>query len=193
MTLVTKVEVKALLRRPAGETAEDTLIDGWIAQAKALIQQDVGVPIVGVTRSWTDRAVTHRADYHPPTLQLPYPMDVSTLVVKDGDLNTLVVGTDYDTSEVNNSGLLHAARGFAFTNGPYSGTAKIGLDQHPDYALVIEPILNNILLDVVSEWYQNRRPGASSETDPGVSVSNLPDSLPPRVARQLRSISPTLA
>jgi hypothetical protein len=193
VALVTKVEVKALLRRPAGETAEDTLIDGWIAQAKALIQQDVGVPIVGVSRAWTDRAVTQRTDYSPRTLQLPYPMDISTLVVKDGDLNTLVVTTDYDTSEVNTSGLLHAARGCSFTNGPYSGTATIGLDKGPDYALIVEPILNNIILDVVSEWYQNRRPGAASENDPGVGVTNLPDSLPPRVARQLRSISPTLA
>jgi hypothetical protein len=191
MALVTKVDVKLLLRRPAGETAEDTLIDGMIAQVKALIIKAVGVPIVGATRPWVDRADTSRTDYHPRTLRLPYPIAVSGLVVKDADLNVLAA-TDYDTTELTETGILHAALGCAFPNGPYTGTGTIGLDQDPDYALTIEPILNSIILDLVAEWYQNRRPGAASENDPGASVSNIPDALPPRVARQLRSITPTI-
>lgn len=192
MTLITKVELKEYLRRPAGETAEDNLLDRMILTAKALIQQEVGVPITAATRTWTDRGVSQSTLRPVLSLILPRPIATAGLVVVDGDGRTLAAA-EYDTSELTDSGLLYAARGYSFPNGPYQGTATIGLSVHPDYGTAIEPIVNAIIQDLCAEWYQNRRPGAASETDPGAGATSFADALPPRCKKMLDVIAPLLA
>lgn len=188
MTLITKVELKEYLRRPAGETAEDNLLDRMILAAKGLIQKEVAVPITAATRTWTDRAETQSTLRPVRSLLLPRPIATAGLVVVDGDGRTLAAA-EYDTTELTENGLLYAARGYSFPNGPYQGTATIGLSVHPDYGTEIEPVVNAIIQDLCAEWYQSRRPGAASETDPGAGVTSFPDELPPRCKLMLRQIS----
>lgn len=188
MTLITKVEVKEYLRRPSTETAEDNLLDRMLLQAKGVIQREVGVPITAATKTWTDRCDTQSTTHSPRSLLLPRPCASAGLTVVDGDGRTLAAA-EYDTSDLNEYGMLYAARGYTFDNGPYQGTATIGLSAHPDYGTEIEPVVNGILLDLCAEWYQHRSPQASQESDPGASTSYFPDTVPPRVWAMLKSIS----
>lgn len=192
MTLITKVEMKEYLRRPAGETAEDNLFDRMLASAKALIERHLGVPITAATRTWSDRGENRLVDRCIPSLLLPRPCASVGLVVVDS-LGRTLAAAEYDTIELTEFGMLYAARGYSFTDPPYQGTGTIGLSAHPDYGSQLEPIVNEALQDTVAEWYQNRRPGAGGESDPGVSVTNLPDELPPRVVALLKGITRIIA
>lgn len=188
MALVTLTEAKAYLR--VTHALEDTLIGDLLTRAKAIVQAEVGVPLTAQAgRAWVDRAQSERTDYSPETLLLPFPIQVAGLVVNDGDGRTLAA-TEYDTLELATTGMLYAARGLNFPNGPYSGTATIGMSAHPDYATDIEPRLNSVLVDIVAEWYQRRNPGAASEADPGVSTSYEMSGLPPRIQQQIRALAP---
>lgn len=188
MTLITKVELKEYLRRPAGETAEDNLLDRMILTAKALIQQEVGVPITAAVRTWTDQAGSQSTLRPVRTLLLPRPIAVAGLTVVDGDGRTLAVA-EYDTSDLVENGLLNAAVGYTFPAGTYQGTATVGLSVHPDYGTMIEPLVNALIQDLCAEWYQHRSPQASQESDPGASTSYFADTLPPRCQLMLRQIS----
>lgn len=167
-------------------------MDAMVAEAKGVIEQELGVPITQATKAWTDRAQTQRTDYSPTSLLLPRPIATAGLTVVDADARTLDP-VEYDTTELVETGMLYAGRGYSFSNGPYSGSASVGLSAHPDYASRLEPIVNGIILDLVAEWYQHRSPGASQESDPGVSTSYFDGALPPRVRRMLRSLSSTIA
>lgn len=187
MALVTLTELKAYLR--VTHTLEDTLITAMLATAKGIIEDALGVPLASATRAWTDRAFSPRTDYRPPSLLLPYPCKLAGLVVTDGD-GVAVAATEYDTSELLTTGILWAARGCSWWNGPYSGTATIGLSEHPDYTTRVEPIVNAVIQDIVADLYQRRNPGATAEADPGVSTTYSVEQLPPRTRRMLASLAP---
>ncbi len=57
-----------------------------------------------------------------------------------------------------------------------------GLDSDPEWDEVIEPELRSSLRDLVSYWYDQRKPGVTSEEfGPGARRRYVTDDLPPRV------------
>lgn len=68
------------------------------------------------------------------------------------------------------------------------------LTEHPDFTARLEVVINQEIIDVVSEYYNRRNPSVASESEAGVSVTYVsedmqkPVGLPPRVIGILRPI-----
>jgi hypothetical protein len=66
--------------------------------------------------------------------------------------------------------------------------SPLALDQLPGYATGIEPILNDVLMDLVSDRWHRRNPAVSSEGSGGASVSyDTSTALPKRAVELLRA------
>lgn len=190
MALVTTAEIKTYLR--IEHTAEDTMLDSLLAWAKGLAQRVIGVPLAaGSARDFIDDGEMVRAYGQRLALSVPkFPFttaDPDAPVVVDADGDTVDAAT-YRLEPL--SGRIIALDGYSFDNPPYTITAKVGLDAHPDYTEEIEPTLNLALLDLVADRYQRRNPAASSETDNGKSVSFAGELIPARVWGALVALRP---
>lgn len=165
MALLTVAEIKSYLRIQS--TAEDTLLDVLLTQAKALVEAMMQRPITAVERSFTDEAQTQVAYGVVTKLLVPVtPVDWSTLVITDVDGNVLVEDTDYRTGDAW-TGEVFAMPGVAFNAGPYSITAEVGLSFDAEYATRYEPLVNAALLDCVADLWHRRNPSAAMENTGG--------------------------
>lgn len=192
MALVTIADCKAYCRQTSA--AEDSTFTLLLARAMAFVQRHVGVPLAKEANASTyyDQARTMRMDRLINKLWTTYPLDVTTIVITDQDGN-VQDPTTYLTYETATTGFIHAVSGIFFDNGPYSIAAKRGLDQHPDYAAVIEPILNGILLDLVADSYQRRNTSATQESEgAGAAVQWQANGVSPRVLADLQKIAPVM-
>jgi hypothetical protein len=192
MSIITISDCKLYCRQTS--SAEDGTFTLLLAKALATVQRYTGVPAAkeSMASIYYDQARTIRLDRLVSTLWTSYPLDVSTVTITDRDGNVLDPST-YDTYETASTGFIHNVPGNYFDNGPYAIAAKRGLDQHPDYAAVIEPILNGILLDLVADMYQRRNPGAAAESEgAGASVQWTPDGVPARVLADIQKIAPVM-
>jgi hypothetical protein len=185
MALLTVAQCKDFLR--IEHTAEDTPLALWLAMAFAQCEAELGRPIAGVSRSWTDDACSHRAYGIVDQLIVPVtPFDIATLAIEDTDGLTLTTTDDYYAPVTGWEGVVRARPGISFSNGPYTLTATVGLDEAAEYATLIEPMLNAAMLDVVSDRWHRRNANATSEsTGGGVSTSYMPSGLPTRAAELL--------
>ena len=188
MALPTVAQVKAVLR--IQHTAEDTLLQGMLDRACALIVAHMGRPYEAEERTWIDEGGRVRAYGGLTSLTIPTgPIDPTTLVIEDADGEILVAATDY-RAPVATDGVIRAARGTTFANAPYTLTADVGLSARADYATLVEPVLSQAVIDCVSDWWARRNPNATSETTGGgVSTSWLTEGLPPRVCMALSSFT----
>jgi len=119
-----------------------------------------------------------------------------------GAPGTVVVVTDADGTAIDSTTLdldgetgiirYRANRGAqspAFSNGPYTIVASVGISTLPTYTLVEEPLLQAAIIDFVSALYHQRSPSARSESAAGgVRVDWTPDGIPARVAEILDSV-----
>lgn len=64
-----------------------------------------------------------------------------------------------------------------------TASAKAALSTFADYSVRLVPLVSSWILDVVVARYNNRNPGATSESGGGVSVSYDGEGLPPAVLR----------
>lgn len=187
MALPTVDEVKDYLR--VEHDADDDLITALRTAAIGAIQIYLGVPIVGVERTYSDRALSGRRG-GPTSLILPVtPIDPATLEVVDLD------GNDVDAADLTvdaATGIVRYTDGSPFPFGPYAITVEVGLEFDPEYEDTIEPVLGLAIRDVVADWYRNRNPRATNESSSGVSVSYTVDELPPRVRATLNPLRRSL-
>lgn len=206
MALPTRADAVAYLRlNPAlstgtpgdpGLAAEATFLDRLLAEATALVERVLGVPIVAVPRTMTvevgDRPLagswpwgawrtSARALFLPlfPVAASPAPV----IVDQDGvTVDAATYAVDLPTGRV-----LAAGDAYYFVAGTYTVTATVGMSAASDYATAIEPVLSGAILDVVADRYQNREPGYSSVSDGPISRTHFRDGLPPRAAEALAS------
>lgn len=170
MPLPVLADLKAYLR--VESTAEDTVLTGLLARAKAMVEGFLRRPITAVSRSMVVNGYG--------TLHLPlYPVNPTGLTVHDVDA-TLVGASTYRIDQA--TGMIIADADEYFDNGPYTIVAEVGLSLHEDYASVIEPVLSQAIIDVAADIYQHRNPASTNESTAGVSVSYPDYGMPSRVA-----------
>jgi uncharacterized phiE125 gp8 family phage protein len=188
MSLPTLSELKAHLRIPAAQTAQDTLLTDKLAQAKARAQRFIGTPITAVEKTFRDVAETAQVYGVVTELMLPEgPIDtVEDVTVVDVDDET-VPAADYEVD--GDEAVIRAVEGVTFSNGPYEITATVGLSADDDYAADIEPVIRQVILDLAADLYQNRNPSASGESaGGGVSISRSLDGIPGRMLSTLEGL-----
>lgn len=190
MSLVTITECKAYCR--VQSSAEDSLFTLWLASAIGSVQSYLRRPITAELRTFRipqgDVCVTD-------TIRLPiYPVSpflagdsdsvgyAAAAVLTDAD-DVVIEDTDYFLDE--RIGVISAVTGVTFANYPYTVVATVGLSAHPDYATVIEPIINTAILDMVADAWARRNPAATSESESGVTNSYGPYGIPPRFIEKL--------
>lgn len=166
-------------------TVEDTLLQEYLDRAYGLVTAYLGRPYYAVEKTWIDEGGRVRAYSGLGSLMVPVvPFDPDTLVIEDADGTELVLVDDYRAPNHWDA----VIRG-TFGNPPYTLTAVVGLSvsTDPDYATVIEPTIATAVLDTAAAYYQQRNPGASSEsTGGGVSTSwDTKSGLPTRVCAAL--------
>lgn len=183
MPLPTVADVKAYLR--VESNAEDALIALILQRARGAVEAYLGRPIVAVEREFT---IEEPGELLMLSL---YPVSATGFSVVDMDGNT-VDPAEYrvglQTGIVKQTG-----RVSWWYDAPYTVTATVGLELHPDYATVIEPVLSAAIIDTCADLYHNRNPLVQTETSAGASktlatyLANEKGNagLPPRVARTL--------
>jgi hypothetical protein len=191
MSLPTGTDLKTYLRIET--TAEDALLDTLVAQATATVEAWLDRPILTVCLDFIDEATPD--DRAVRRLLVPvYPLDPDALAIVDVD-GTTVPATDYRVDAL--TGVIRGLVGVQFGNPPYTITADVGLQEHPQYATRIEPVLSRAIVDVAASWYHQRNPAAASvAAGGGVSthafagagrgIGDTHDAeIPPRVRAQL--------
>lgn len=190
MALPTNADLKLVLRIQG--TAEDAFLTTLLARARAVVEGLIGRPITAVSdRTWVDEGERVRSYGGLIALVIPTtPIDPATLVITDADGIELLAGEDYRAPKAWD-GVIRAMPGTTFRVPPYTLSADVGLSvsTDPDYATLIEPIVNAAILDVAADLYQRRSPAASSEsTGGGVSTSYVDADVIARVRGMLSTV-----
>ena len=162
MALPTLSDLKDYLRIES--SAENALLTALLGRAKAMLEAWTDTPITATSQSAVDRA--DALDLPVISLVFPRrPCAVTAVVDSDG---TTVPATDYWVD--GRSGIIYGKDGVTFPYGPYTITANVGLSLRQDYA-ALEPLLNEVIIDLAADLYQRRTPGAASETAAGTSIT----------------------
>jgi hypothetical protein len=187
-------ELKGYLRKETAD--EDVLLTALLARAGAAVRYYLDRPIEKVTRTYRIERDSTRA--YPVFTKLVIPAAPISVAmgeepeVVDGDGATVdpaLYTVDPDTA------VLRAIAGESFGNFPYDVTVKEGLATRASYLTVEEPLIGSCILDYAAELYQHRNPGATQESELGVSTSygmrasdRSSDGLPPRFGVALESL-----
>lgn len=185
MSLITVQDVKDYCR--IQHTAEDTMLASWLAQAIARLEGYVRRPITAEERTFTLEQPSDANTRAIRMLFVPvYPVsDAPALTLTGVDAVELVEGTDYRLDR--RTGQITALASVTFAQWPYTIVATVGLSARDDYATRIEPMLNDMILDIVADKYLRRNAAATNETEGGVSVSyDAASGLPKRVCETLK-------
>lgn len=185
MALPTVQDCKDYLR--IEHTAEDVMLAGWLAQAIALIEAEIGRPVEILNKTWTlecdPSAVALTRIFVPqyPVAVADSSASTSDLVLTDADGTVLVEDADYRLDI--RTGQITGIDGYAFTRYPYTIVADVGLEALPEYAARIEPAIAAAVLDVVADRYQRRDPAAVQEASGGgvTTMYGTASGLPQRV------------
>lgn len=162
MALPTLSDLKDYLRIES--SAENALLTALLGRAKAMLELWTDTPITATSQSAVDRA--DALDLPVTSLVFPRrPCAVTAIVDSDG---TAVSAADYWVD--GRSGVIYGKDGVTFPYGPYTITANVGLSLRQDYA-ALEPLLNEVIIDLAADLYQRRTPGAASETAAGTSIT----------------------
>lgn len=188
MALPTVADCKNYLR--IEHTAEDAMLAVWLAQAIALVEAELGRPILYLkNRSFSIDA----SALAPHKLLVPLsPIAVADssattddLLLTDADGTVLVEGTDYRLDV--RTGVITALQG-CFSRYPYTVVADVGLQALPEYLTHVEPAVSGAILDVVADRYQRRNPAATNEAvgaDASAAFTTFAPGLPARVVAAL--------
>lgn len=188
MALPSSSDLKTYLRIQS--TAEDTLLASLVTRATALAEGVLGRPITTVADlAMVDEADTLVAYGAVTKLLVPVtPYDTASLVITDADGTALVVTTDY---RVGNAwtGEVFASEGSAFTNGPYTLTADVGLATASDYSTRIEPLIGAAIIDIAADLWHRRNPGAATESTGGGVSTTYVRGIPERAWQMLAAFA----
>lgn len=186
MATATAADVKAYLKIET--TAQDAVIAQLLTRAFAEIEMLVGKALIVETIAWRDDVKSFRS-YEPVTaLQLRYtPVSITSIADVDGNV---VAAGDYVVRQ--DLGQLVAIAGVAFPSGPYVINGTAGFSLSPTYATREEPFINQLIIDLVGFYLQQRTPGASAESAAGTRVDygeiDADTGLPKRIMKGIRRL-----
>lgn len=186
MTLPTLADAKNHLRIQT--TAEDAVVADLLLDAQAAVETYLGVRITAATDTMIDRPDRNMRAYGrvQQLLAARYPFATSSPAPVITDSTGATVDPATYTLD-GRAGLIIANPGVVFANGPYTIVASVGVSAHPEYATRLERNMRRAILDIVSDLYQRRNPGARMESEGGVSVQYGAEIIPPRTLAYLAS------
>ena len=198
-TLVTTDEFKLYARIETN--AEDTLIGMLLAEAVGLIESFIGKSLTTEEITFTDNAASFRAYESARSLILPYmQIDPASIAITDPNGN-VVDATSYTVRldlrqivGIQSGGVWGA--GYLFGAGPYAIKCIAGYGTLPDYKQRWLPRIRATIMDYTAFLYQQRTPGATSESAAGTRVDYALDAetgLPYRLAIGLRKLRGIIA
>lgn len=166
MAELTLAQTKAYLR--VQHDAEDTLITALMASAIGVIEAFLQRPIYN--RPDTRMIYIHGDVFRhgAKVLFLPfYPLASVTSITYEDDtvipLADLLIDLRSGTVSYKDNG--------RFSFGRYTVVTTGGLEALPEFQSLVEPIMNQAVLDTVADLYQRRNPAAGAEREGGgVSV-----------------------
>lgn len=166
-------------------TSENDVLDDIVERAIGDVETSIGKSVTEEDVTWYDDTKSQRLPGAVTALLLGY-VPVGTLVVKDADGAT-VDASSYTIRQ--DLGLIVAAAGVTFSNGPYTITGKAGFSHSATYDTREKPALQALIIDYAAFLYQQRTPGARVERAAGTAVEYEIDDetgLPKRIARGCR-------
>lgn len=159
-------DLKAYLR--ITHDTEDVLLTGLVNAATAWAEGYLGTPITATERTYAV-SVAPRETY----LTIPAaPVDSTRpIVIRDPE------GSLYDSDAFTlnaNAGLLTTGGTIAgrqlLTPGTWSVTCTAGMSVRSDYASTLKPQFDHGIMLLAADWYANRNPRASSDSDGDTST-----------------------
>jgi uncharacterized phiE125 gp8 family phage protein len=166
---------------------EDDLVDQLNLTAQALVEQHLKVPLGSDSRTFYARwPLEGRRKEVMTRLTIPVVPCASSATITDIDGEEV----DSDTYTIDSrTGYVETVRWSYFDNGPYDITVNVGWEQHPDYNTRIDPLLRQAVLDLASDLYSRRNPGAIYEQSGGqVSITYTEADIPNRTKTLLTAL-----
>lgn len=163
MALASVADLKARLRIQTDAMDDD--LTALLCSATAAIEAWLQRPIEARTTDMEIDTCTPMArSSYATTVYLPHYPIADLTAVEDGDgdavdLNLLRFNT--------RTGVVRMLDGSGFLNPPYTFTADVGLSALPEYESLVEPVVNQAILDTASDLYHRRNPAAMSEREGG--------------------------
>lgn len=194
MALLTLVQLRAFLGDPpaAGDVRLQLILDMAMAKVRTIAKKRG--TLVGTAVRTFNRVATFTDEYGRSVIVLPmWPMLAAgpAPVVRDAD-GVVVTASNYTIDA--RLARIQGISTYAFDLAPYSIDATVGLGTDPDYVADIEPVLNQAIRDIAADAYWRDNPGASSQSEAGVSVGYANDEgIPPRALAALNSVLPSAA
>jgi len=187
MSLPTDLDIKSYLR--IENEVEDILIFGLNRTARAEVAQYLKVPLEGEAMTFEGR-YPRRGHRREPFEQLTIPVQPCD----DSATITDVNGTEVDAATYTidgRSGQVNAVPGAAFGAAPYTIVVNVGWTEHPRYDDDVDPILAQAILDLASDLWSRRNPGAIYEQSGGqVSITYDKAPMPARTKDLLDRLRP---
>ena len=187
MSLPTEEEIKQYLR--ISTDVEDFLIFALNQTARAQVTQYLKVPLESENRTFEGR-YPRRGLRREPFEQLTIPVqpcdNSATITDVDGD----EVDDSTYTIDVRN-GFVNLVQFESFAKPPYTIDVSVGWTFDPNYDERVDGILRQAVLDLASDLWSRRNPGAIYEQSGGqVSITYTEATLPMRTQALLESLRP---
>lgn len=176
MSIANLQALKNLLRIQT--TAEDSALTAILAAATALIETYLDRPIAALARTYTveDRRAAsfglNRLGTDPAAatfIRVPdAPVDTTQPITITDRTGTVLDSTSYRVEAATGivrGGSVTAPYSIGFSAFPYTITATTGLATRSDYATLVEPAINQAILDTAADLYQRRNASATDESD----------------------------
>jgi hypothetical protein len=177
MSLPTDLEIKSYLR--ISTDVEDILIFGLNQTARAQVTQYLRVPLESEARTFRGRKpVPGDRGERFERLEIPVVPCDTTATITDVEGATV----DSDTYTIDGrKGQVNLVVNEVFDNGPYTVAVNVGWPYHPTYDTDVDPILRQSILDLASDLWSRRNPGAIYEQSGGqVSITYTDAAIPSR-------------
>ncbi len=187
MSLPTDLEIKSYLR--ISTDVEDILIFGLNQTAQAQVRQYLGVPLASEARTFRGRKA-RRGDRGERFEQLTIPIQPCDTTATITDVEGVEVDGDTYTID-GRRGLVNAVPLTVFDKGPYTIAVNVGFQYDPAYDTDVDPILRQTILDLASDLWSRRNPGAIYEQSGGqVSITYTEATIPMRTKAMLDALRP---
>jgi len=187
MSLPTDLEIKSYLR--ISTDVEDVLIFGLNQTAQAQVRQYLGVPLESRAMTFTG-CWPRRGPRLERTERLVIPVvpcsTTATITNVDG---TVVDDATYTIDP--STGYVDLVKGSCFSKPPYTIAVNVGFTFDPEYDTAVDPVLRQVVLDLASDLWSRRNPGAIYEQSGGqVSITYTEATIPMRTKAMLDALRP---
>ena len=189
MSLPDETEIKSYLR--ISTDVEDDLLFTLNQTARAITTSYLGVPLESDSRTFKGRYPREGLRREAATqLVIPVVPCSTTATITDFD-DVEVDSTTYTIDE--RTGFVDTVPFEVFDSAPYTIVVNVGWQHHPNYTDDIEPLLRQAILDLASDMWNRRNPGAEYEQSGGqVSITYTRSDMPLRTKTLLETLRPSL-